>query len=265
MKNEIYLGNGCLSAEINEKTISFFNSTITTSQVVNIQEYKVFSNPNGLGVNLSEEITHPHYGGGDETTNTVSVELKPKTSFVMMCNAQNQIDSYIKFVVSELGNLSFEVIAEQYYYKNEFQGQIDKKDCTEKELQDFLSSLSLLEMPRWFQEAYKQGQDVKSILSKKGIEPRNKTIQKEIDTLFLALDKSNKDEAKGLLASLEKKLGCDDLVIIQAKMELKYSEFYTLVDNNSKKATILLEEIGREFGENHEFVRASSYLEIFND
>ena len=140
---EIYLGNGCLSAELSKSIIRYNNESVYTSQEVGCVNYEVFSNPDELDVFTSKEIKSPHDGGGDLTTNTVSVELRKNTSFVMMCNAQNKMDSYIRFNINELGEVSFKVIAEECYYTSEFQGDIDGVECTEKQLRDFLVTVKV--------------------------------------------------------------------------------------------------------------------------
>tara|TARA_R110000787_G_scaffold285367_1_gene400805 strand:+ start:1992 stop:2687 length:696 start_codon:yes stop_codon:yes gene_type:complete len=231
MENLTYLGHGCLYAEISEKAITFVNSSIVASKEVGCVDYEMFSNPYGLEVKVSKKITAPHNGGGDETTNTVIVELRAKTSFLMMCNSQNQVNSYIRFNVDELGEISFTVIAEECYYEGKFQGRIGVEMCTEEELQNFLEARNvsaLQDMP----QAYATGKDVSSILYTKSIE---------------AKDESIKEEAEELLASA-----------------IKYSEFYMVVSENTAKAAVILKEIAEKFGDSDtEYIRAASYLEIF--
>lgn len=145
MKKSLYLGNGCLYAQVSENSLCFCNSSISTSQVVGIQEYEIYVNHDNLKVVKTDDVTLPHNGGGEETTSRLSIELKANTSFIIKCNAQNQIDSYIKFEINANGNVSFKEVAAQCYYTNDFQGIIinDRFECVEKQFNTYLEFIKI--------------------------------------------------------------------------------------------------------------------------
>jgi len=139
MKNqEIYLGNGCLYARFENNTLSFEGSKITTSQVVGIEEYTLLKG----GALIKNEWSKPFdaVGGGMQENQTLEVFLKKSETCIVLCNAQNQIDSYIQFK-NENGTLKFKVIAEECYYTNEFQGIIENKIISEKKFRKYIENI----------------------------------------------------------------------------------------------------------------------------
>jgi len=140
MKENIYLGNGCLKMTVENNNLSFLNWSVVTSQEVGCCKYEIVSNPKELKVIQSEDITKPNTGGGNITENELSVTMTANSSIVVLCNSQNQIDSYIKVHFDINGEVTFKVMAEQCYYSNEFQGMVGDVHCSEEEFKEFLCS-----------------------------------------------------------------------------------------------------------------------------
>ena len=134
MKNEdIYLGNGCLYALLANNILSFNGSKTTTTQVVGIEEYTHLKG----GILLANEWKQTD--DVDFETQKVEVSLKNSETCIVLCNAQNQIESYIQFENNN-GILKFKVIAEECYCTNEFQGSIGNKTVSEKKFRKYIKN-----------------------------------------------------------------------------------------------------------------------------
>lgn len=255
MKKSLYLGNGCLYAEVSDKAIMFENSSICTSQVVCIDEYELYVNHDKLSVVKSEDVTVPHNGGGDKTSSTLTVELRANTSFVVMCNAQNQIDSYVQFEIDNELNVTFVEVAAQCYYTNEFQGLILDEKCSENEFNTYLEFIKI--------------KDVDAICE------LNIQHSDFLNTDYIvALGFDNSDEMKH-----HYRMKAVNIESFKKTFEETSSKFYNVVDNDDDKsqAIALLDDLKElQFSApemvsmeepyltlHTEIQRAESYFEIF--
>lgn len=136
-----YIGNGCLEVSVKrvgkELTLKFVGWEVVTSCTVSFGSYEVVDS---YPKNITEGGWHPSDGGGKIKETITEVFLPESRSVVVKCNAQNQSESYVRFT-NNGGDLTQKILAEEYFYLEEFQGHIQEKECTEDEFTFFIHTL----------------------------------------------------------------------------------------------------------------------------